>query len=153
MTFLCVSRAPLEKLQAYKRRMGWSFPWASSQASEFNFDYAASFTKEQQQTGIEYNYAAVDAKPVLEAGPDTPVGELATAVGTDVAGYMTEAPGLSAFALSDGAVYHTYSGYARGNEFLMGFYPLLDRAPKGRDENNVSGIWIRRHDEYEHGIG
>jgi predicted dithiol-disulfide oxidoreductase (DUF899 family) len=113
VTFLCVSRAPLEKLQSYKRRMGWQFPWVSSQGSDFNFDFGASFTDAQLREGIEYNYRSVDPAPILEAGSDTPFGELAAATGTDAAGYMTEAPGLSAFALSDGVVYHTYSCYAR----------------------------------------
>ena len=149
VTFLCVSRAPLEKLQSYMRRMGWQFPWVSSQGSDFNFDFGASFTDEQLREGIEYNYRSVDPTPILEAGSDTPFGELAAATGTDPAGYMTEAPGLSAFALSDGVVYHSYSCYARGGEFLLGFYPLLDRAPKGRNEGEPPEFWVRRHDEYE----
>jgi predicted dithiol-disulfide oxidoreductase (DUF899 family) len=149
VTFLCASRAPLERLQAYKRRMGWSFPWVSSLESEFNFDFGVSFTREQQREGFEYNYRALDPMPIIEAGADTPFGELAAAVGTDPAGYMTEGPGLSAFALADGDVYHTYSCYARGCEFLLGFYPILDRAPRGRDEGDPPEFWIRRHDEYE----
>jgi predicted dithiol-disulfide oxidoreductase (DUF899 family) len=149
VTFLCVSRAPLEKLQSYKRRMGWQFPWVSAQGSEFNFDFGVSFTDEQLREGIEYNYRSVDPTPILAAGSDTPFGELVAATGTDPAGYMMEAPGLSAFALSDGVVYHTYSCYARGGEFLLGFYPLLDRAPKGRNEGDPPELWIRRHDEYE----
>jgi predicted dithiol-disulfide oxidoreductase (DUF899 family) len=148
-TFLCASRAPLEKLRAYKRRMGWQFPWVSSFGSDFNFDLGVSFTKEQQREGIEYNYRSFDPTPILEAGADSPFGQLAAAVGTDPAGYMTEAPGLSAFALSEDVVYHTYSCYARGLESLLGFYPLLDRAPKGRDEGDPPEFWIRRHDEYE----
>jgi len=149
VTFLCASRAPLEKLQSYKRRMGWQFPWVSSQASDFNFDFGVSFTDEQLRVGIEYNYRSVDPTPILEAGSDTPFGMFAAATGTDPAGYMTEAPGLSAFALSDGVLYHTYSCYARGLEFLLGFYPLLDRAPKGRNEGDPPEFWIHRHDEYE----
>jgi predicted dithiol-disulfide oxidoreductase (DUF899 family) len=148
VTFLCVSRAPLENLQAYKRRMGWTFPWVSSQGTDFNFDYGVSFTREQLREGVEYNYRPVDFTPILDAGAGTPFAELATETGTDPAGYMTEAPGLSAFALSDGAVYHTYSCYARGGEFLLGFYPLLDRAPKGRNEGDPPELWIRRRDEY-----
>jgi predicted dithiol-disulfide oxidoreductase (DUF899 family) len=149
VTFLCASRAPLEKLHAYKRRMGWTFPWVSTLGSDFNFDYGVSFTKEQQREGIEYNYRSVDLTPILDAGAGTPFAELAAETGTDPAGYMTEAPGLSAFALSDGVGYHTYSCYARGGEFLLGFYPLLDRAPKGRNEGDPPEFWIRRRDEYE----
>jgi predicted dithiol-disulfide oxidoreductase (DUF899 family) len=148
VTFLAVSRAPLEELQAYKGRMGWKFPWVSSHEGDFNFDYGVSFTREQLQEGIEYNFRAIPGDalaPLLEADSG-PVADQAVATGTDSAGYMTEGPGLSAFAVEDGAVYHTYSTYARGAEFLMYYYPLLDRAPKGRNEPDV---WIRRHDEYE----
>jgi predicted dithiol-disulfide oxidoreductase (DUF899 family) len=139
VTFLCASRAPLERLQAYKRRMGWKFPWVSSLGTDFNFDFDASHTAEQ-------------VAPFLE-GDLGPLPELASACGTDSAGYIAEGPGLSAFMLSDGVVYHTYSTYARGLEFLMGFYPLLDRAPKGRDEGAPPEFWIRRHDEYEDAAG
>jgi predicted dithiol-disulfide oxidoreductase (DUF899 family) len=148
VTFMAVSRAPFEELQAYKRRMGWQFPWVSSHQSEFNFDFGVSFTREQLGEGIEYNFRAIPGDalaPILEADSG-PVAEQAVATGTDPAGYMTEGPGLSAFALEDGAVYHTYSTYARGAEFLMHYYPLLDRAPKGRNEPD---FWIRRRDEYE----
>jgi predicted dithiol-disulfide oxidoreductase (DUF899 family) len=149
VTFLCVSRAPLEKLQAYKRRMGWSFPWVSSLGSDFNSDFGVSFTDEQQREGAEYNYRHVRLMSILEAGVEADaVTELATAVGTDLAGYLTELPGVSAFALEDGAVYHTYSTYARGGEFVLGFYPFLDRVPNGRDEGDPPENWIRRHDEY-----
>jgi len=134
VTFLCVSRAPLERLQAYKRRMGWTFTWVSSMGTDFNFDFDVSHTEEQ-------------LRPFLEAGVG-PVAELAAECGTDPAGYMAEGPGLSAFALEDGIVYHTYSCYARGLEILLGFYPLLDRAPKGRNEGDPPELWIRRHDEY-----
>jgi predicted dithiol-disulfide oxidoreductase (DUF899 family) len=144
-----VSRAPLEKLQAYKRRMGWSFPWASSFGTDFNYDFDASYTEEQQRRGnIEYNYRSMDVKPVLEAGEEGPVAEFAAMVGTDSATYTREAPGMSAFALEDGAVYHTYSAYARGVDALWGMYPWLDRAPKGRNE---TGPWFRRNDEYGEG--
>ena len=148
VTFLAISRAPLEKLQAYKRRMGWRFPWASSAASDFNFDYGVSFEREQQQESVEYNYRPFDPRPLLEVDSG-PLVELAAATGTDVSGYTAEAPGMSAFALEDDAVFHTYSAYARGVEFLMGYYPLLDRAPKGRNE--AGEVWMRRHDEYESG--
>jgi predicted dithiol-disulfide oxidoreductase (DUF899 family) len=143
-----ISRAPLAKLQAYKRRMGWSFPWASSFGSDFNYDFNVSVTEEQQREGVvEYNYRSMDVKPVLEAG-EGPVADFAALVGTDVAAYTREAPGMSAFALDDGVVYHTYSAYARGVDALWGMYPWLDRAPKGRNE---TGPWFRRHDEYEKG--
>ena len=132
--FICASRAPLEKLQAYKRSKGWQFPWLSSHGSDFNFDFGVSFTEEQQRSGGEYNYRAFPTMaPILEAETG-PVAEQAVAVGTDRAGYMREAPGMSAFALEDGVVYHTYSAYARGVDGLMGFYQWLDRAPKGRNE-------------------
>jgi predicted dithiol-disulfide oxidoreductase (DUF899 family) len=140
VTMLYVSRAPLEKLQAYKRRMGWSFPWVSSADSDFNFDFGVSHTDEQvrEQMG-----------PMLEGEPPLVLREMAAATGTDVAGYLTEEPGMSAFVFADGVVYHTYSTFARGTEFLMGYYPILDRAPKGRDEDDEAGFWIRRHDEYD----
>jgi predicted dithiol-disulfide oxidoreductase (DUF899 family) len=134
VTFLCISRAPLEKLQAYKQRLGWKFPWVSSGATDFNFDFGVSHTEEQVAPFL-----------TAELGP---VPRLAADCGTDPAGYMAEGPGLSAFALSDGVVYHTYSTYARGLEVLMGFYPLLDRAPHGRNEGDPPEVWIRRHDEY-----
>jgi predicted dithiol-disulfide oxidoreductase (DUF899 family) len=136
VTFLASSRAPLEELQAYKRQMGWGFRWVSSAPSDFNFDYGVSFTRDQLREGMEYNYRSLSGEqiaPLLEA--DTgPIAEQAEAAGTDPAGYMTEGPGMSAFALDGGAVYHTYSTYARGAEFLMHYYPILDRAPKGRSE-------------------
>jgi predicted dithiol-disulfide oxidoreductase (DUF899 family) len=149
VTFLCASRAPLSELQAYKRRMGWRFPWVSTFGSDFNFDFGVSFTDEQMAKGAEYNYRSFDPTPLLAVGSDTPFGQLAASTGTDPAGYMTEAPGLSAFTLSDGVVYHTYSSYARGLEFVLGFYPFLDRAPEGRNEGDPPEFWIRRHDEYE----
>jgi predicted dithiol-disulfide oxidoreductase (DUF899 family) len=147
VTFLAISRAPLEQLQAYKRRMGWRFPWVSSSPGDFNFDFGVSFTPEQQQGTIEYNYSSFDPAPMLEAGGGGgPLAQQAEATGTDVAGYTREAPGTSAFSLEDGAVYHAYSAFARGVEFLMYYYPLLDRAPKGRNEQGE--LWMRRHDEY-----
>jgi predicted dithiol-disulfide oxidoreductase (DUF899 family) len=146
VTLAAVSRAPLAKLQAYKRRMGWTFPWASSLGTDFNFDFNVSFTEEQQrQGGVEYNYRrgshAMDATPA-----PAPVAEFAAMSGTDAATYARERPGMSAFALEDGVVYHTYSAYARGVDGLWGMYQWLDRAPKGRNE---TGIWWRRHDEYD----
>lgn len=145
-----VSRAPLEKLQAYKRRMGWSFPWASSFGSDFNFDFSASFTEEQQGEGAYYNFRRDD--PVMEVGRGAltnPVSnQNASAAGTDVSTYLREREGLSAFALEDGIIYHTYSAYARGVDAVWSMYPWLDRAPMGRNE---AGPWLRRHDEYGHG--
>jgi len=141
VTMLYVSRAPLERLQAYKRRMGWSFPWVSSADSDFNFDFGVSYTEQQVREGMG---------PIIEGDTPPILSHLASASGTDVAGYLSEGPGMSAFALADGAVCHTYSTYARGLEFLMGYYPILDRAPMGRNEGDSSQFWIRRHDEYEH---
>ncbi len=142
VTLSAVSRAPLEKLQAYKRRMGWSFPWASSLDTDFNYDFQAAITEEQQQTGaIEYNFRTVDMRP----NPDAKDGPDASPVGTDLATYSRQMPGMSAFALEDGVVYHTYSCYARGLDGLWGAYQWLDRAPLGRNETD---FWWRRHDEY-----
>jgi predicted dithiol-disulfide oxidoreductase (DUF899 family) len=141
-----VSRAPLAKLQAYKQRMGWTFPWASSLGSNFNFDFNVSFTEEQQrQGGVEYNYRrgghAMDTTPVPE-----PVAQFAATCGTDAPTYARDRPGMSAFVLEDGVVYHTYSAYARGLDGLWAMYQWLDRAPKGRNE---TAVWWRRHDEYD----
>ena len=153
VTLGCVSRAPLAKIRAYKRRMGWTFPWASSHGSDFNADFGVSFTEQQQRDGgIEYNYRR---EPPWEVRTDggmanrmqgTPVADNAAMTGTDVATYIRERPGMSAFVLDDGVVYHTYSAYARGLDGLWGMYQWLDRAPKGRNE---TGVWWRRHDEYE----
>jgi predicted dithiol-disulfide oxidoreductase (DUF899 family) len=153
VTLCAVSRAPLAKLQAYKRRMGWSFPWASSFGSDFNYDFQAAYTEEQQQSGVvEYNFRAMDVRPSLEAGKEGPLAEWAASTGTDWATYTREAPGMSAFALDDGVVYHTYSAYARGVDALWGMYQWLDRAPRGRNETRTDDAplnWFRRHDEYE----
>ena len=145
VTLAAVSRAPLATLQAYKQRMGWTFPWASSLSSDFNFDFNVAFTEEQQRNGaIEYNYRrakhAMDAKRVPE-----PVAQSAAMAGTDAATYTRERPGMSAFVLEDGVVYHAYSTYSRGVDGIWGMYQWLDRAPKGRNE---TGVWWRRHDEY-----
>lgn len=138
-----VSQAPLVKLQAYKRRMGWTFPWASSLGSDFNFDFTVSITEEQQRKGnVEYNYRQ---EPREWRDNDGPVFEMAAMAGTDVATYTRERPGMSAFVLEESVVYHTYSTFARGLDCLWGMYQWLDRAPKGRNEK---GIWLRRHDEY-----
>ena len=141
-----VSRAPLATLQAYKRRMGWTFPWASAHGGAFNFDFNVSFTEAQQRAGdIEYNFArsghAMDAAKVPPA-----VARFAESCGTDAPTYTRDRPGLSAFALEDGVVHHTYSTYARGVDAIWGAYQWLDRAPKGRNE---TGPWWRRHDEYD----
>jgi predicted dithiol-disulfide oxidoreductase (DUF899 family) len=147
VTLMAVSRAPIAAIQAYKRRMGWGFRWASSLGSEFNFDFDVSFTEGQQRKNeVEYNYRPLDVRPVLEAGDEGPVAEFAAMSGTDAATYTREAPGMSAFALEDGVVYHTYSAYARGLDVLWGMYQWLDRAPKGRNE---TGLWFRRRDEYD----
>ena len=138
-----ISRAPLEKLQAFKRRMEWTFPWASSFGGDFNADFCVRFTEEQQrETGIEYNYRR-EAPGVPKS--DDGSAPFAAVAGTDPATFTRERPGLSAFALEDGIVYHTYSAYARGLDGLWGMYQWLDRAPKGRNE---SGLWWRHHDQY-----
>ena len=141
-----VSRAPLEKLQGYKRRMGWTFPWASSVGGDFNFDFSASFTEQQQREGIEYNYRREAAwqqrnnEGIATRMTGDPVGDNAAMTGTDVATYTRERPGMSAFALEDGVVYYTYSTYARGLDGLWGMYQWLDRAPKGRNESETGPL-------------
>jgi predicted dithiol-disulfide oxidoreductase (DUF899 family) len=140
-----VSRAPLEKLQTYKKRMGWTFPWASSFRSDFNFDFHVSHTAAEWQSGaVDYNYGSRDFRaPEGEAGRW--FEEFAATVGADWETYRSEGPGMSAFVLEDGVVYHTYSTYERGVDALWAMYPWLDRAPFGRNED---GIWWKRHDEY-----
>jgi predicted dithiol-disulfide oxidoreductase (DUF899 family) len=131
VTFLAASRAPLERLDAYKRRMDWSFPWGSSLGSDFNLDFGL-FTEEQRRTGSGYNFGSANR--------------------ADINLLHTEMHGLSAFALEDGVVYHTYSCYDRGTEVLIGTWHLLDRAPRGRDVGPGAGVgpedWVPRHDEY-----
>jgi len=148
VTLMAVSRAPLAKLQAYKRRMGWTFPWASSFGGDFNFDFSVGFTEEQQsKEGIEYNYRrekVFQPRLIQENGVKT-VENHVSMCGTDMPTYLRERPGVSTFALEDGIVYHAYSTYARGLDGLWGMYQWLDRAPKGRNE---TGPWWRRHDEY-----
>jgi predicted dithiol-disulfide oxidoreductase (DUF899 family) len=157
VAMIAVSLGPIAALQAYKRRMGWTFTWASSLDSDFNYDFNTSFTEEQQRSGnLYYNYrkGGIDSgseagsegsqyqrRAVLASAPEV----FAAMTGTDVPTYTREGPGMSAFALSDGVVYHTYSTYARGLDALWGMYQWLDRAPKGRNENEP---WFRRHDEY-----
>ncbi len=146
VTLCAVSRAPLATLQAYQRRTGWSFPWASSSGSDFNYDFQAAHTKEDWESGaVEYNFRTADFRP--PEGQDNPIlDEIASSVGTDWETYRREGPGVSAFALEDGVVYHTYSAYARGLDGLWGMYQWLDRAPLGRNE---TGFWWRRRDEYD----
>jgi predicted dithiol-disulfide oxidoreductase (DUF899 family) len=149
LTLMLVSRAPLAKLQAYKRRMGWSIPWASSANSDFNFDLGASSTEEQLHEQMQQIAGReVELAEGLEGLP--PIAhQNAAACGTDVLSYICESPRVSAFALEDGAVYQTYTTTWRGLEFIMGYYPILDRAPKGRDEGDDDWqTWLRRHDEY-----
>ena len=147
-----VSQAPLEKLRAYKNRMGWNFPWASSFGSDFNYDFDVSLTEEQEASGVyEYNFReeTVWSPPEDERGP---FDAWAGTTGTDWATYSRQRPGLSAFVLEDGVVYHTYSAYARGLDGLWGMYQWLDRAPFGRNESREPGDplnFFRRHDEYE----
>lgn len=141
-----VSRAPLPKLQAYKKRMGWSFDWASSFGSDFNFDFNISFTEAQQREGsIEYNFRrgghAMDETTVVPP----PVAQFAATCGTDAPTYTRDRPGMSTFVLEDDVIHHVYSTYARGLDNLWGAYQWLDRAPRGRNEQ---GPWWRRHDEY-----
>jgi predicted dithiol-disulfide oxidoreductase (DUF899 family) len=140
VSFVFVSQAALEKLQAYKHRMGWSFPWVSSARTDFNFDLGFSHTEEQGRESVAQMTGA-GLPPIVEHN--------ARSTGTDVAGYLTESPGFSTFARDDDAVYHTYSTTWRGLEFLMSYYPILDHAPNGRDEGENWQLWIRRHDEYE----
>src|SRR5271163_2541450 len=145
VTLSAVSRAPLVKLQAYKRRMGWTFPWVSSHGDDFNFDFNVSITEEQQREGgVEYNYRRGD-HPLTAAQVPEPVARFAATCGTDGRTFMRDRPGMSAFAIEDGVIYHAYSTYSRGLDGLWGAYQWLDRAPKGRNEN---GVWWRRHDEY-----
>lgn len=159
VAFTAVSRAPLAKLQGFKQRMGWTFPWVSSAPSDFNVDFNVWFSEAQQRDGgIEYNFRREAPPPRPAAEPSTqewklrgsegPVAEIAAMTGTDVATYTRDRPGLSAFAMKDGVVYHTYSSYARGLDGIWGMYQWLDRAPLGRNEN---GIWWRHHDDYGRG--
>lgn len=154
-----ISRAPLAKLQAYKQRMGWNFPWASSQDATFNFDFQVSHTEKQQREGIEYNFrrepkysrwSAAQSGSLQwregQAAGEGAEGKFAAMCGVDVPTYHRERPGMSAFVMEDGIVYHTYSTYARGVDAIWGMYPWLDRTPKGRNE---TGVWWQRHDEYQ----
>ena len=157
VSLFAVSRAPLVKLQAFKERMGWTFPWASSFGGDFNFDFSVAFTELEQRTGeIEYNYRREPPMPEAvmkrtlpewkKMGSEAPVGQIAASTGVDVATYLRERPGVSAFALRDGVVYHTYSTFARGLDGLWSMYQWLDRAPLGRNER---GVWLRHRDRYD----
>ncbi len=157
VSFYAISRAPFAKLNAFKQRMGWTFPWASSFGGDFNTDFSVTFTElEQRSGGIEYNYRREGAMPEAimkrtlpewnDLGSEAPVGQNASQTGTDVATYLRERPGVSAFALRDGEVYHTYSTFSRGLDGLWGMYQWLDRAPLGRNER---GVWMRHHDAYD----
>src|SRR3984885_9461161 len=147
VTLCAVSRAPLDKIKAYQRRMGWTFPWASAYGSDFNFDFGVAHTKEEWEAGlVRYNFREEDLRPSSPAQGSSLDAFAQSIVGTDWQTYRREGPGMSAFALQDGAVYHTYSTYTRGLDVLWGMYQWLDRAPRGRNE---AGFWWRRHDEYD----
>jgi predicted dithiol-disulfide oxidoreductase (DUF899 family) len=148
VAFTAVSRAGVEELGAYKRRFGWTFTWASSLDSDFNYDFTTSITEDQQRAGsVEYNFRPEDTTWLQAPEPGSAtVREFAAMTGTDVPAYVRERPGMSAFALADGVVHHTYSAYARGLDALWGMYQWLDRAPRGRNE--ADGAWWRRRDEY-----
>jgi predicted dithiol-disulfide oxidoreductase (DUF899 family) len=139
VTMICVSGAQLGKLLAYEQRLGWSFPWASSAESDFNFDFGISSTEEATREWVT---------PMLEDGLPPIASQNASASGTDIVSYLSEGFGVNTFAREGDTVYHCYSSTSRGVEFLMGYYPILDRAPKGRDEGDAFQLWIRRHDEY-----
>jgi predicted dithiol-disulfide oxidoreductase (DUF899 family) len=141
VTFLLVSQAPLAKLLSYKRRMGWRLPWVSTARTDFNFDLGFSHTEEEGRAVVEQMMGSGALPPIVEQN--------ARASGTDAAGYTTASPGFSTFTRDDDAVYHTYSTTWRGLEFVMGYYPILDHAPKGRDEGEAWQLWLRRHDEYD----
>jgi predicted dithiol-disulfide oxidoreductase (DUF899 family) len=148
VTLLLVSQARLEQLQPYKRRMGWNVPWVSSARTDFNFDLGFSQTEEQAREAVAQMRTGAGGR--AEGSPLPPIVEQnARATGTDPVGYLTESPGFSTFVRDEGSVYHSYSTTWRGLEFLMGYYPILDRAPKGRDEGEAWQLWIRRHDEYQ----
>jgi predicted dithiol-disulfide oxidoreductase (DUF899 family) len=138
VTMVCASGAPLEKLHSYKDRMGWTFNWVSTYDSDFNRDFGFSYTEDQARS-----FVATGASPAIQ--------QSSAMCGTDPAGYLTERPGLTAFARSGGVVYHTYTTTARGLEPVMCYYGLLDRAPLGRNEGDPPELWFRRHDEYERG--
>jgi predicted dithiol-disulfide oxidoreductase (DUF899 family) len=157
VTMICVSRAPIEKLVPFKARMGWSFNWASSHESDFNLDYGVSAGEATSRDGaaplLEANELTLlkllNEHPAVREQLPLVTGQNASATGTNLDGYFAEGHGVSTFALEGNTVYHCYSSYARGTEFLMGYYAILDRAPKGRAEGDQPMSWLRRHDEYE----
>jgi predicted dithiol-disulfide oxidoreductase (DUF899 family) len=140
VTFVLASGAPIERLSAYRRRMGWDVPWLSTSRTTFNADLGFSHAEDAGRDVVEQMIGSSGIPPIVEHN--------ARLAGTDAAGYMTESPGFSSFVLDDGVAYHTYSTTWRGLEFLMGYYPILDHAPKGRDEGPAWQLWLRRHDEY-----
>jgi predicted dithiol-disulfide oxidoreductase (DUF899 family) len=156
VTMICVSRAPVDKLVAYRERMGWDFTWASSHESDFNFDYGVSVAE-----GMAHDPATprpeaselallklLNERPAIRENLPLITSLNASSTGTDTDGYFSEGHGVSTFTRQDDTIYHCYSSYARGTEFLMGFYAILDRTPKGRDEGDQPMSWLRRHDEY-----
>ena len=155
VTMICVSRAPLEKLLTYRERMGWSFEWASSYSNDFNFDFGVSATESaphDSESLLQANEVAALPRlsdPQVRDNLPPIAAQNASATGTDVAGYFSEGHGVSVFACEGEGIYHCYSSYARGTEFLMGYYAILDRTPKGRAERGPMGTWLRRHDEYD----
>jgi predicted dithiol-disulfide oxidoreductase (DUF899 family) len=156
VTMICISRAPLEKLLAYRRRMGWSFNWASSYDNDFNFDFGVSAAEKPHKVAPPFMANEVAAVPYLsdpQVRDSLPpiAAQNASACGTDLIGYFSEGHGFSVFVREGDSVYQSYSTHARGTEFLMSFYAILDRTPKGRDEGGPMGTWMRRHDEYGRG--
>ena len=149
VNFILVSQAPIQKLRAYNRRMGWSLPWVSSSPGEFNFDLGFSQTEERSREAVEQ--IRLPARASLGDAFPPIVEQNARASGTDIVGYLTESPGFSAFVRDGEDVYQAYSTTWRGLEFIMSYYPILDHAPKGRDEGEAWQLWIRRHDEYGRG--
>jgi predicted dithiol-disulfide oxidoreductase (DUF899 family) len=149
VAFFAVSLAPLDQLQAFQARQGWTFPWASSRDSDFNYDFNVSLTEEQVRSGgaVEYNYATYSRN--YTPAPDSPVGRIAAMTGSDIPSYLRQAPGMSAFARHDGVVHHTYSAYARGLDGLWGMYQWLDRAPLGRNEDSIPFPWYRWRSDYD----
>ena len=156
VTMICISRAPIEKLLAYRERMGWSFNWASSHEGDFNFDYGVSagegMTHQPAAPPLEANELALlkllNEQPAVRENLPRIAIENAASSGTNIDGYFSEGHGVSTFAREGDTLYHCYSSYARGTEFLMGYYAILDRAPKGRNEDDGPMTWMRRHDEY-----
>lgn len=151
VAFSSVSRAPFARLQAYKKRMGWSFPWASSSDTDFNFQFDVSYTEEQLREGeVEYNFQNISEGLRADDTEDEHLwsNRFASMAGTVRKTYMRELPGVSAFVLDNGVVYHTYSAYARGLDGLWNMYQWLDRAPRGRNEDFDAEPWLRHHDKY-----